>query len=569
MYLKYENTLIYGFCMPATPVLIVGAGPVGQLAALLLSRHGIASRLVDRRREPSTAPKAHAVNPRTLEICDSVGVPAARLRAAGASANDAGWVRFVGTLAGPEFGVLPYERQDDDALVHTPFPLTNIPQPKFEAALAEAIAGDRNIQFTRGVSCKGLAEGASSVTATLEAEDGATSTLDCGYVIAADGAGSPLREMLGIAMEGPASLQHYVMIHFEADLRTLTDARPGVLYFLFDPKTAGVFIAYDRADTWVLMQPCDPGAETRESFDDARCRKLIEAAIGMTPPPLEISNISPWTMSAQVAERYRKGRVFLAGDAAHRFPPTGGLGLNTGAVDAQNLAWKLAAVLKGEAGAALLDTYEIERRPVAQVNCEQSLANAGKLFDLLFALHGTDPARTEKHYAAVETASRPPAELAAAVEAQRPHFDSFNLQLGYRYASAATIGAPDLAAARDVDISNYEPSWDAGAHVPHRWVIHRSARVSLLSLLGPDRFTLLAGPAGSAWRAAAEAAGVGALTAESDFSDMETDWCRLTGLPADGALLVRPDGHIACRFGAATRVPADFLNRQMAQILAR
>ena len=395
-------------------------------------------------------------------------------------------------------------------------------------ALAEAIAADRNIVFTRGVACTGLVEGASGVTATLETEGGSTTTLDCSYVIAADGAGSTLRDMLGIAMDGPASLQQYVMIHFEADLRALTDARPGVLYFLFDPKTGGVFIAYDRAGTWVLMHPYDPDAETRESFDDARCRKLIEAAIGVTPPPLQIRNISPWTMSAQVAERYREGRVFLAGDAAHRFPPTGGLGLNTGAVDAQNLAWKLAAVLKGEAGEALLDTYEIERRPVAQVNSEQSLANAGKLFDLLFALHGTDPARTEKHYAAMETASRPPAELAAAVEAQRPHFDSFNLQLGYRYASVATIGAPDLAAACDVDISNYEPSWDAGAHVPHRWVVHKSARVSLLSLLPPDRFTLLAGPAGAAWRAAADATGTGALTAESDFSDIETDWSRLT-----------------------------------------
>lgn len=569
MYLKYENTLIYGLRMPATPVLIVGAGPVGQLAALLLSRHGIASRLVDRRREPSTAPKAHAVNPRTLEICDSIGVSAARLRAAGASANDAGWVRFVGTLAGPEFGVLPYERQDDNALAHTPFPLTNIPQPKFEAALAEAIVADSNIVFTRGVACTGLVEGASGVTATLETDGGFSTTLDCSYVIAADGAGSTLRDMLGIAMDGPASLQHYVMIHFEADLRALTDARPGVLYFLFSPKTGGVLIAYDRADTWVLMHPHDPGIETRESFDEARCRQLVEGAIGMTPPPLKIRNISPWTMSAQVAERYSKGRVFLAGDAAHRFPPTGGLGLNTGAVDAQNLAWKLAAVLKGEAGTALLDTYEIERRPVAQVNCEQSLANAGKLFDLLFALHGTDPARTEKHYAAMETAPRPPTELAAAVEAQRPHFDSFNLQLGYRYASAAIIGAPELTAASDVDISKYEPSWDAGAHVPHRWVVHKSTGVSLLSLLAPDRFTLLTGPAGSAWRAAAEMAGIGALTAESDFSDRETDWGRLTGLPAGGALLVRPDGHIACRLGAAVNDPADFLKRQMAQILAR
>lgn len=554
--------------MSRVPVLIAGAGPVGQLAALLLARQGIASRLIDRRRAPLTAPRAHAVNPRTLEICASVGVPAEALRRQGASANDAGWVRFADTLTGPEFGALPYERQDDKALADTPYPLSNIPQPKFEAALATAIAGEPLIRFTRGVACADLAEGPGGVTAQLETEGGRREAVTCDYLIAADGAGSRLRDRLGIAMEGPEALQHYLMIHFEADLRALTDARPGVLYFLFKPGTGGVFIAYDRARTWVLMHPHDPATEPRESFDDAKCAALIEAAIGAPPPALAIRHVSPWTMSAQVAERYRKGRVFLAGDAAHRFPPTGGLGLNTGAVDAQNLAWKLAAVLKGEAGAALLDTYEEERRPVALVNCEQSLSNASKLFELFGALYGNDPATRQAHYDTIAANPAASAELAAAVEAQRPHFDSFNLQLGYRYASAATIGAPALTAARDVDISKYEASWAAGAHLPHRWVVHRSARVSLLSLIDAARFTLLTGPAGSAWRAAAEAEGIGALTAESDFSDTEADWRRLTGLPADGALLVRPDGHIACRFEGGADDAVALLGRALAQVLA-
>ncbi|MCE9648455.1 MAG: FAD-dependent monooxygenase [Parvibaculum sp.] len=554
--------------MSRVPVLIAGAGPVGQLCALLLSRHGIASRLIERRLEPATAPKAHAVNPRTLEICDGAGVSAERLRELGADANDAGWVRFVGTLTDVEFGCLPYERQDDKALADTPFPLTNIPQPKFEAALAEAIAADPRIDFTRGVTCTGIAEGPNGVTAELEASDGARSSVECSYLVAADGAGSRLRKLLGISMEGPAALQHHLMIHFEADLRQLTDARPGVLYFLFDLKTSGTFIAYDRANTWVLMHPYDPGAETPESFDDARCRKLVEAAIGTAPPPLVIRNVSPWTMSAQVAERYRAGRVFLAGDAAHRFPPTGGLGLNTGAVDAQNLAWKLAAVLKGEAGDALLDTYEVERRPVALTNCEQSLTNAGKLFDLIGAIYGADPEKTASHYAALAANPGGCAALATAVEAQRPHFDSFNLQLGYRYASAAIVGAPPLAAAADVDISDYQPSWEAGAHLPHRWVRRADKRLSLLSLLPCDRFTMLAGPAGEAWRDAASASGLAALTMGRDFSDATLDWEQATGLPEDGALLLRPDGHIACRFGAATFEPGAQLKRQMTQILA-
>ncbi|MEP0707657.1 MAG: FAD-dependent monooxygenase [Parvibaculum sp.] len=547
--------------MSRLPVLVVGAGPVGCLAALLLARQGIASHLVDRRPRPSSAPKAHAVNPRTLEICESAGVSATALRRAGASANDAGFVRFMGTLAGPEFGALPYERQDDAALAHTPFPLTNIPQPKFEAALFRAIESEPLVSFERGVACTALEERGDGVVATL-ARMGEDETVDveCSYVVAADGAGSRLREALGIAMEGPDALQHYIMIHFEADLRALTAARPGVLYFLFDPATSGVLIAYDRAKTWVLMHPCDPAADAPESFDEAKCRPLVEAAIA-DAAPFAIRNISPWAMSAQIAERYRKGRVFLAGDAAHRFPPTGGLGLNTGAVDAQNLAWKLAAVLKGEAGEALLDTYEAERRPVAVANSEQSLMNASKLFELFGVLYGPDPARVMDHYKALAADPAASAGLPAAIEAQRPHFDSFNLQLGYRYASAALAGAPPLIPASGIDISRYEPSWEVGAHLPHRWVSRGGERVSLLSLRDPARFSLLAGPAASAWRKAADGFALHAISPGRDFTD-EDDWSALTGLPADGALLVRPDGHIACRFDEAEDAP-----RQLARVM--
>jgi 2,4-dichlorophenol 6-monooxygenase len=547
--------------MSRLPVLVVGAGPVGCLAALLLARQGIASRLVDRRPRPASAPKAHAVNPRTLEICESAGVSAAALRRAGANANDAGFVRFMGTLAGPEFGALPYERQDDAALAYTPFPLTNIPQPKFEAALFKAIEAEPLVAFERGIACTSLEERADGVVATL-ARMGEDETVEaeCSYVVVADGAGSRLRKALGIAMEGPDSLQHYIMIHFEADLRALTASRPGVLYFLFDPATSGVVIAYDRAKTWVLMHPYDPASDAPESFDEARCCSLVEAAIA-DAAPFAIRNISPWTMSAQIAERYRKGRVFLVGDAAHRFPPTGGLGLNTGAVDAQNLAWKLAAVLKGEAGEALLDSYEAERRPVAVANSEQSLMNASKLFELFGVLYGPDPARMGEHYNELAADPAASASLPAAIEAQRPHFDSFNLQLGYRYSSAALAGAPPLIPAAEIDISRYEPSWEVGAHLPHRWVSRGGERVSLLSLRDPARFSLLAGPAASAWRKAADGFGLHMISSGCDFTD-EDDWSALTGLPADGALLIRPDGHIACRFDEVEDAP-----RQLARVM--
>ena len=542
-------------------VLIVGAGPVGQLAALLLSHHSVPSMLIDKRRTTLTAPKAHAVNARTLEICDSIGISAERLRALGSSANEGGEVRFVGTLTGPEFGCLPYERQDEGALQFTPYPLSNVPQPVFEKELLTKIKSDPRIDFRRGTECAELIDTGDHVKANLISTE-STTHYSCSfdYVIAADGAGSGMRQSLGIDMEGPEALSEHLMIHFTADLRPVTEGRRGVLYFLFQPGVTGALIAYDHARTWVLMHQWNPATERREDYDDARCLALIEAAVGQPLPTTIIENVSPWTMSAQVAQHYRSGRIFLAGDAAHRIPPAGGLGLNSGAGDVQNLAWKLAAVLNQHAGAALLDTYEIERQPVARTNNEQSLKNAAKIFELIVALHGTEPDKTAERYEAVAADPGAFPELAEAVEAQRPHFDSFDLQIGYRYSSTA-IHEP-AAIPSITDVSNYQPSWDAGAHFPHRWVNKDGHTVPLQSLMSAAKFTLLSGPAG---RSSAANAELDQLIFGSDFEDAE-DWTSLTGLEAAGAILIRPDGHIAARLNAFT---AAEVSSVMNEILAR
>ncbi len=547
-------------------VLIVGAGPVGQLAALLLSYHGIGSVLIDKRVKSLSAPKAHAINGRTLEICESIGVRAKRLRELGASANEGGEVRFVGTLTGPEFGCLPYERQDEDAFEFTPFPLSNIPQPVFEEELEAHVRDNFGIDFRRGVECTALHEVDERVDATLvaleadEGNEGEEETQSFDYVIAADGAGSKIRDSLGIEMEGPEALADYLMIHFSADLRPLTEGRQGVLYFLFEPGVRGTFIAYDHSKTWVFMHPWNPESEDREDYDDQRCLALIEKAVGRSLPETTVENVSPWTMTAQVAKQYRRGRVFLAGDAAHRIPPAGGLGINSGAGDVQNLTWKLAAVLRGEAGQALLDTYEVERQPVARNNNEQSLKNAMKIFDLIVALHGTEPEKTAERYAAVTADPGAYPELAQAVAAQKPHFDSFDLQLGYRYESAAIHDPAPIP--EITDVSDYRPSWDAGAHFPHRWVSRNGDTVPLQSLLSASRFTLLCGP--TAGQLDCDKM-IDHLRFGADFEDSD-GWESQTGLPADGAVLVRPDGHVAARFDA---VSAEAVASVMNEILAR
>ena len=553
-----------------TDVLVVGAGPVGQLTALALARHGIRSLLVDRRTERSLAPRAHAVNPRTLEICDRLGVPGETLRSIGAPPAAAGWVRFTTSLTGTEFGHLPYERQQDDVLDLTPFPLSNISQPDFEAALGAALEATRAVSVLRGCACSAIDQDETGATATLTFRGiPEPMRVRCRYVVAADGAASPTRDALGIELEGLEGLGHHVMIHFEADLTEYVAARPGVLHFLFGPARSSVLICYDAARSWVLMQPYDPAVESPEDFDAARCEALVEAAVGAPVPDLVIRHRSPWTMCAQVAASYRSGRVFLVGDAAHRFPPTGGLGLNTGAADAQDIAWKLAAVLRGDAGEALLDSYEAERRPVALTNSQQSLTNSARLFELVAALNGADPAHAAEHFAAVAADPAAFPEIAAAVEAQGPHFDSLALQLGYSYDSAAIVD-PAPRTEPD-DIRRHEPSHAPGACLPHAWVDRNGERVSLLSLLPATSFCLLAGPDASVWAGAAERLPlpITVLREGVDYTALGDGWSERTGLPVDGALLLRPDAHVCMRLDTPKEAALEQLACGLDRVLAR
>ncbi len=539
------------------PVLIVGGGPVGLAAAILLAQQGIESLVVERRSEPESAPAAHVVNARTFEILRAAGVDASALDAACKDPADAGFVRWMTTLAGDEIGCLPFERQGDDTRALTPTPLRNLSQHKLEPILLDDLEKRSAASLWRRhewVSAEQDADGVTSQIRNVETDR--ILSVRSRYLLAADGAGSRVRKALGIEMAGPARLRSFVMIHFEANLRGLVGQRPAVLYWTTAPGGTGTFIAHDIDSTWVFMHAWDPEQESAEAYSEPVCAEIVRRALGTTKFAVPIRTIRTWHMSLQIAARYRAERCFLIGDAAHRFPPTGGLGLNTGVQDAHNLVWKIAAIESGWAPVTLLDSYDTERRPVAHANAQASARNAAKLVEVFQALGPNGDGARE--------------EVRAAIANQAEHFDMLGLQLGFCYDAGALVPDGSDAPAVENPVREYVPSGRPGARLPHAWLDHGSPHRSTLDLVAHDRFTLITGRAGKRWAtAAAEIATppLHCVAIGDDVADVDQSWAHALGIGADGALLVRPDQHVAWRSARGVENPRDALRAALDHIL--
>jgi 2,4-dichlorophenol 6-monooxygenase len=524
-----------------TPVLVVGGGPSGSILALALARFGIASIVLERRIEPAVVPKAHALNPRTQEICWVLGIDTDALKARSAPASESGWVQFAPRVTGPIFGSMAYERMDDGALEFTPFPLINIPQPEFEIVLHAAVEAQPLIDFRRGHGWERSSRTDDLVTSIVRGPEGEYE-IASEYLIGADGASSAVRESLGISLSGDPDVNSAVSVIFDADLRPFISDRPGVLFWLTDPAIHATLLSYHADRLWALIVSLPAGPIDKTIYTPEYCEALVRNAMGYGPIDfdMEIIRIISWTVRSEIADRYRDGQVFLVGDAAHRFPPTGGLGLNTGVQDSHNLAWKIAAVRGGWADDALLDGYESERKPIAQQNADQSLANSHRLAALSELSCPAEIASDPVAFARwLETGGRR-SRIATAIAAQLQHFDSFALQLGFSYSPDATT--PE-------DISVFVPTANVGDRMPHCWIAGQGGARSALDLLDPTAFTLLAGQRGNNWLSVESPV---PLTVVTVPEGADPQWLDLLGLSGSGALLVRPDGHIGARLPEGT-----------------
>jgi hypothetical protein len=351
---------------------------------------------------------------------------------------------------------------------------------------------------------------------------GATQTVRARYLIAADGTNSPVREALSLARHGPGVLQHWMNVIFEADLPTTLEGRQ--LRSVFVTDINGTFVPRGDGRWLMAVQYVPERGERPEDFTPDVCRDLIRRGAGRPELAVNVIDARPWEAAAAVADRFSVGRVFLVGDSAHVMPPTGGFGGNTGIQDGHNLAWKLDAVVHGAAGHGLLDTYDAERRPVADRTVAQALARLQAWFK--------DPSR-----------KLPPPE---------PIVDDNAVIFGYRYPNGAFVAEED-----DAPVDFFEnpraPTGRPGSRAPHLIVKHAGEEMSTVDLFA-GKWVLFGGPEGRLWAellrdtpsAAALRVVCHGIEPAGSLQDIHRGWSAY-GVDADGAVLIRPDGVVAWR----------------------
>ncbi|GHB42281.1 hypothetical protein GCM10010377_36400 [Streptomyces viridiviolaceus] len=570
------------------PVLIVGGSLVGLSTSVFLGRLGIRHTLVERHAGTSIHPRGRGNNVRTMEIYRVAGVEPAIRRAAATLADNHGILQTP-TLVGDAGEWLFKEIDPGNGLARfSPSSWCLCSQNDLEPELldhAVGLGGDLRFH-TELLSFEADADGVTAIVKSRET--GEHTTIRADYLVAADGPRSPVREQLGIGQSGPGDLFHNISITFRS--RRLADVvgdRRFIVCYLTTPDADGALLPVDNVENWVFHAPWHPEhGEALEEFTDERCIDHIRRAVGDPDIDVEITGRAPWHAAQRVARSYRSGRILLAGDSAHEMSPTGAFGSNTGIQDAHNLAWKLAAVLDGWAGEGLLDTYDAERRPVAEATSARAAGRSVEHSHPGFTPPvggvggmggpgGPGGAPGGPGGAGIGgpggggpggagiggpggggPGGAPGGQGGPGGPGGGPGRGILNVALGYRYPQGAVVGADP---ATPVVPDGLDLSGAPGSRAPHLWLRRGTDRISTLDLYERTLVLLSDAVEGGDWHEAATRVAeempvplasyrIGtAPDADLAPDDADADWAKHHGVTRRGAVLVRPDGFVAWR----------------------
>ena len=511
------------------PVLVVGGSLVGLTTSALLADQGVPHLLVESHTGTAIHPRAASFHQRTMEVFRSLGLQAAVETAAAAEFVQNGAIMAVESLGGKELHYF-FHSYNEGVEGLSPTDRLFITQVGLEPVLRDR-AAELGAEHRFGTELVSFEQRDDQVRSVIRSRaDGTEQVVTSDYLVAADGAHSKVRSALGIGMSGRGSFADCVTVYFRADVTALMGDRNLSVVYVNHPELLGFFrfsITGDSGFLAVFSTTDEQGRRDTQVGDDVsvdRCVGWVRTALGVEQDePVEIESVQRWSASADTADTFSSGRVFLVGDAAHVMPPTGGFGGNTGVADAHNLAWKLAMVTQGRAGHGLLESYDPERRPIAGLTVEQAYTRY---------VQRVDPSLSQENL-------------------QSP-LDDASIELGAVYRSDAVLASEEPGAPLDDPRSR---SWAVGTRVPH---VPLDDGRSTVDLAGRG-FAVLVAEADEDWRKVAD-------EVERQHSvPIVVHEVRDDGL--EGAVLVRPDGVIAWRTQEAAA--ASGLDAAVSRLLRR
>jgi 2,4-dichlorophenol 6-monooxygenase len=577
-----------------TDVMIVGTGPAGSATAALLASQGVETFIINRYRWLANTPRAHITNQRTMEVLRDLGREVEAEAYMHAAHQDLmGENVFCESLAGEEIGRMKswgkHPNSRAEHLLSSPSRMNDLPQTFMEPILFKT-ACSRGAQARMSTEYLSHVQDADGVTVTCRDRlSGREFAVRAKYLVGADGGNSLVADHAGLPFEGRMGVGGSMNILFRADLSKYVAHRPSVLYWVMQPgaDVGGIGMGLVRMvrpwTEWLIVWGYDI-SQPAPVVDAAMATQVARQLVGDPALEIELISANTWTVNNCFATQMQAGRVFIMGDAAHRHPPSNGLGSNTSIQDGFNLAWKLSMVVNGQATPKLLESYSAERAPVARqivTRANQSIAEFGPIFEALGMDGGVDHAKIQRSMAArcdaTDAAEAQRQAIRKAIAFKVYEFDCHGVEMNQRYRSEAVVadGQPEPAFDRDPEL-HYHPTTWPGARLPHVWVFDRAGReVSTLDLCGKGQFTLFTGIGGAAWVAAAEAEAARrgidircvTIGPRQEIEDHSGDWARACEIRDAGCLLVRPDQHVAWRAQAMAADPAAELARVLNHIL--